>query len=79
MSPCPKMDWLNLCYSILTTAIASSFFAVRGEQMSNKERKDYQTLSLFLILGVLTIALVFLLKVVLFSPTVALTEMATKF
>lgn len=47
--------------------------------MSNKERKDYQTLSLFLFLGVLTIALVFLLKVVLFSPTVALTEMATKF
>lgn len=45
--------------------------------MQDKGPRDYQTMSLFLILGLLTLALVLLLKVVLFSPS-PLLEMATK-
>lgn len=45
--------------------------------MQAKGPRDYQTFSLFLILGVLTLVLVFIMKVVLFSPS-PLLEMATK-
>lgn len=45
--------------------------------MQKKENKDYQTIRLFLILGILTLVLVFVLKMVLFSPAVPLAEMAT--
>lgn len=45
--------------------------------MQNKKRLDFQTVSLFFILGVLTLVLVFFLQMVIFSPH-PLVEMATK-
>lgn len=47
--------------------------------MRDPQKRDYQTLCLFLVLGGLTAAFVFLMKVVLFSPVSAeLVDMATK-
>lgn len=40
----------------------------RDQNMKDRKNKDLETISLFLILGLLTIALVFILKVVLFGP-----------
>lgn len=45
--------------------------------MKNKNNRDYQTASLFFILGLLTLAAVYLLKLVLFSPSL-LIEMSIK-
>ena len=36
--------------------------------MKDQKNKDFETLSLFLILGILTITLGFIIKVVLFGP-----------
>jgi hypothetical protein len=40
----------------------------RGFDMKGQKNKDLETLSLFLILGALTLVVVFVLKVVLFGP-----------
>lgn len=45
--------------------------------MQNKKKLDLQTLSLFFILGALTLILVFFFQMVIFSPH-PLVEMATK-
>jgi hypothetical protein len=47
--------------------------------MKAPHKKDLETVSLFLVLGLLTIVLVFILKVVLFGPgSLQLFEMGSK-
>lgn len=48
--------------------IAAELMRRRDQNMKDRKNKDLETISLFLILGLLTIALVFILKVVLFGP-----------
>lgn len=46
--------------------------------MEPKKKSDFQTISLFFILAVLTVGFVILAKVVLFAPAVPLVESATR-